>query len=98
MSYIDEIFTRLDIQHIREFLLHGVEECNISEKSYHERLKNAEKTASGYLRSFYDGNDEYEEKSMPVFNYISVVEEVYMEIGMQCGAALAMQLFGGERK
>jgi len=30
MSYISEIFERLHIQHIREFLLHGVEEMNVS--------------------------------------------------------------------
>ena len=34
MSYIDEIFRRANLQHIREFLLHGVEERKISTKSY----------------------------------------------------------------
>ncbi|MDD4414461.1 MAG: hypothetical protein PHR14_07960 [Oscillospiraceae bacterium] len=97
MSYIDDIFTRLDIQHIREFLLHGVEECNVSDKSYYERLKSAERISTSFLRSFYTDNSDYEESTMPVFSYISVVEEVYMEIGMQCGVKLAMQLLESDR-
>lgn len=92
MSYIDEIFTRLDVQHIREFLLHGTEECKISKQSYYERLRTAEKAANSFLRSFYSSDDEYEQSTMPVFNYVSATQEVYMEIGLQCGLLLATQI------
>lgn len=92
MNYIDEIFERADIQHIREFLLHGAEGCRINKKPYHERLITAQKTATRFLRAFYDDNDEYEESTMPVFNYVTTVEEVYTEIGLKCGIILGMQI------
>jgi len=38
MSYITEIFERLDLQQIREFLLHGVECGKVSDLSYKQRL------------------------------------------------------------
>lgn len=92
MSYIDGIFGRANMQNIREFLLYGVEEYHVSQKTYLERLKSAEKEANRYLRSFYDSDDEYEEASSPVFKYASVIEDVYMEIGLQCGFILAMEI------
>ena len=94
MNYIDEIFTRLDLQHIREFLLHGVEEMNISTKSYKERIDETQKPAVDFIRSKFPDMDEYETVTAKVYDYASACEEVYMEIGMQCGAVLAMQLFG----
>lgn len=44
MSYIDEIYNRLDIQQIREFLLHGVQCAEISDKTYEQMLKETEKS------------------------------------------------------
>ena len=35
MNYIDEIFTRANIQQIREFLLHGTEECYVIKITWH---------------------------------------------------------------
>lgn len=91
MSYMDEIFTRVNIQQIREFLLHGSEEGNIDTGDYKQRLETAQKAATRYLRSFYDDNDKYEELSTTVFDYIDVVQNIYMEIGLQCGFMLGMQ-------
>lgn len=91
MNYIDEIFTRANIQQIREFLLHGTEECYVDKGSFYERLKTAEKNAKKLLRSFYDSDDEYEESVIPIFDYISTVESVYMEIGLTSGILLGMQ-------
>lgn len=91
MNYIDEIFTRANIQQIREFLLHGTEEFYVDKGSFYERLKTAEKNATKLLHSFYDSDDEYEESTIPIFDYISTVERVYMEIGLKSGILLGMQ-------
>lgn len=92
MNYVDKIFDRVDIQHIREFLLHGVECCNISSESYSERLINAEKMAINFLHSLYNDDDEFEKSTMPMFEYARTIEEVYMEIGLQSGIILGMQI------
>ena len=96
MNYIDEIFERLNIQNIREFLLHGAEEMNISPQSYKERIDEKQIPAIEYIRSKFPYTDECEEITGKVYDYASACEEVYMEIGMQCGAELAMQLFDRE--
>ena len=92
MNYVDKIFARADIQHIREFLLYGVESCNISSESYSERLMTAEKNAINFLHSLYKNDDEFEKSTMPMFEYTRTIEEVYMEIGLQCGMFLGMQI------
>ena len=38
MDYIEKLFSRLNLQHIREFLLYGTEAVEITEQSYRERL------------------------------------------------------------
>ena len=43
MSYINDIFERLNLQQIREFLLHGVVCCEVSGQTYQQRLREAEK-------------------------------------------------------
>ena len=97
MSYITEIFERLDIQHIREFLLHGVDETEIDTRSYMERLKTPEKTMTSMLHSKFPDGKEYEEVTDKVYDYATAYEEVYMEIGLQCGFVLAMQIFNNTK-
>lgn len=92
MNYVDKIFDRADIQHIREFLLHGVECDNISSESYSERLMTAEINAINFLHSLYKDNDEFEKSTMPMFEYARTIEAVYMEIGLQIGIMLGMQI------
>lgn len=97
MTYISEIFERLDIQQIREFLLHGVEEMNTSDKTYYERLKNAEKIATGTLHARFPCEEDYEKVTDDVYELVGATQNVYMEVGMQCGAAIAMQLLGNPK-
>lgn len=91
MNYIDGIFTRADIQQIREFLLHGVEELNIDPRTYKERLESAQKSITVRLREEYPDNEEYEEITGLLYEYVSAAEAVYMEIGLQVGAMLVAQ-------
>ena len=93
MSYIDEIFKRLDIKHIREFLLNGMECFEISSKDYKQRVDDAQKPVIEMIDKITDKNEQ-EKIADEIFDYGAVVQEVYMEIGMQCGAALMVQLLG----
>lgn len=91
MNYIDEIFTRADIQQIREFLLHGVEALAIDPHTYKERLESIQKRMTARLREKYTDTEAYEEITGLLFEYVDAVEAVYMEIGLQAGAILAAQ-------
>jgi hypothetical protein len=93
MMCFSEIFSRLDIQQIREFLLNGVECVEIDTKTYEERLEVAGKAALDILHKRFPEMEAYEEITREVYNYVNTVENVYMEIGIQCGAVLATQLF-----
>lgn len=94
MSYISEIFDRANIQHIREFLLHGVECMGINDKSYKQRIKESGETTFAMIKTKFTDMNEQEKITNEVNGYVSAIENVYMEIGLQCGAALANQLLG----
>lgn len=97
MSYISEIFERLDLQQIREFLLHGTEEMNVSTDTYLKRLKSAEQIAAATLHNRFPCEKDYEQVTDDIYTMVTATQDVYMEIGMQCGAALAMQLLGNPK-
>lgn len=90
MNYIGEIFTRADIQQIREFLLHGAE-GNIDPRPYKERIESAYRALSVRLRRDYPNEKDFEEIIGFAYDYATATEEVYMEIGLQAGAILAAQ-------
>jgi len=92
MSYISEIFERLDIQCIREYLLHGCDATKIDSRSYLERLTTPEKALSSMLESKLADKNECEEVKDIIYDYANALEEVHMEIGLQCGFILAMQI------
>lgn len=92
MSYVTEIFKRLNIQNIREFLLHGCDEINVDSRSYEERLEKPEKVMRNMLHDQFPEEKEYEEVTNKIYDYASACEEVYMEIGLQCGFVLAMEI------
>jgi|GEM_PF-6566225 len=49
MSYYSDIFDRLDIQHIREFLLQGTEAVKIKQEGYKERIDKYKIAASDLI-------------------------------------------------
>jgi len=97
VNYTSEIFNRLNIQHIREFLLHGAECFDIRDKSYEDRIEELHKEAIKRVESGFSDRKESEAVVSEIYNYVSEVESVYMEIGMKCGAALAVQFLGGDK-
>lgn len=95
MNYIDEIFTRADIQKVRSFLLHGTAECFIDPRPYKERIERAEKRMTARLRETYPELEEYDEITGLLFAYVGEIGSVYTEIGLQVGAILAAQVCQG---
>ena len=91
MNYLDEIFKRGDVQQIREFLLHGVE-SNTDPSPYKERVESAQKRVTARLREEYPDSKDYEELLGLVYDYVTVVEAIYMEIGMQLDTILVAQV------
>lgn len=92
MSYISDIFERTNIQQVREFLLYGVECCNVTEKNYEQRLMEAEKNVEEIIRMKFRHDKEYEQAMAPIFDYAGELQDVYMEVRMQCGFMLAVNM------
>lgn len=85
MNYIDQIFERANIQHMREYLLHGGDLIEIDTRSYFERLKAPEKIMEDMLRSKFPDEEEYNDAANKIYDYVCATQEVYIEIGMQAG-------------
>lgn len=98
MDYITEIFNRANIQDIREFLLHGVEEVQYSTKSYKERIDESRKHVNGMIYRKFPDMEENEKIMDSVLDYGSEIQDVYMEVGLQCGFMLAMQILSNDDK
>ena len=92
MSYITEIFERVNLQQIREFLFNGVECADVINETYKKRLAIAEEDVFKVIDEKFTDKEERDKIVNDVHTYATVSEEVYMEIGMQCGAILAAQL------
>lgn len=94
MNYTSEIFERVNLQHIREFLFHGVECLEISNKSYEDRIEATHDKLVKRIKDSLSNEKEYEAIIGEIYGYATAIEDAYMEIGMQCGAILAIQLIG----
>ncbi|MBD5094819.1 MAG: hypothetical protein HDT26_11175 [Subdoligranulum sp.] len=97
MDYIDEIFTRADIQQIRAFLMDGAE-CVTDLRPYKERIDSAEQALSDHLHRDYPNENDFDEIISIKNAYGSAIENVYMEIGLQIGAILAAQVVWNVKK
>lgn len=95
MNYTSEIFERLNLQHIREFLMGGAECIDISNKSYEDRIEVSHNKTIKPIENKFSDKDEGEAVLDDIYSHIAMVEAAYMEIGIQCGAALAIKLLGG---
>jgi len=92
MGYIEEAFKRVDIQHIRDFVLHGAEANKISDLTYKERLDDS--TASMYVRlkNLCQDEEDYDDTMDDFHHALSVYTNVYTEIGIKIGAKLQHDL------
>ena len=92
MDYITEIFERANLQQICEFLLCGGGDAGVSDKSYTQRIENIEGAFFETLRTKFPDVKEREKVSEDICAYTATIQNVYMEIGMRCGAILTMSL------
>lgn len=92
MNFISEIFERANLQQICDFLLYGAEAVQISDKSYEQRIKEADHQMIAVIKeNLPNYNDtEIENVINRISNYCLDLEKVYMEIGIQCGIMLSM--------
>ena len=86
-----KVFERLDIQQIRGFLQCGELE-KASPKSYEQRISKAQEQINKRLKEIIHNEKEFIEAESEVNDYVSVCEDVYMEMGIKCGAILIMNL------
>ena len=95
MTYIEKIFKRANIQQIREFLLNDASDSHINNLTYEERIAAADdEMLQFYTEKFPDATaEELNNFTTIMWTYKSVAENVYTEIGMQCGAYIISQLF-----
>lgn len=91
MSYLSDIFKRANIQQISEFLLNGGGLMKVNHMSYGQRLAEGRKQAMKMIQTHFP--NEREEMESKLLNAVSAYEDVYMEIGLQAGILLAVQIF-----
>lgn len=92
MDYIEKLFSRLNLQHIREFLLYGTEAVEITEQN-RERLDTSQQPVLEMIQKAYPGELESSEVDL-FYQALSAAQEVYLEIGIRAGAILTAQLLG----
>jgi hypothetical protein len=86
-----EIFSRMDIQQIRAFLLYGEETCVNQNTTYSERLRDGEKPIQNRLKDLYHDEAEYEKAVSDLNEALIVYKEVHTEIGMKFAAKILFQ-------
>lgn len=92
MSEIDELFSRLHLQNIRSNLRCGMDLISIDPDSYVQRLSKAWKPARTAIHEAIEDEEEYEKVASAVLICMGSCEDVFMEIGMKCGASIQRQL------
>lgn len=92
MSHISEVFERASIQSIREYLLRGISNDEINPMNYTEHLAKAQKAVTQLIAERLPNSEEHEEIKDRIYDYAGACEDVYMEIGLQCGFILAMEI------
>ena len=92
-EYIKDIFARMDLQQIREFVLYATDAFCKESENYHIRLKRESDPLYKRLESLYHDNEEKLDKVTNEFSQaLATHDAVYMEIGMKVGARLFHQL------
>lgn len=92
MDYIDQIFARMDLEQIRNFLLCGVEGFTQPMHSYKDFLKESTTPIHKRFEKIYKDDNELDEAIYELSNALHAYEYVYMNIGMKAGAKIVHQL------
>lgn len=92
MDNLEKIFERASIQQIRSFILSGDRALELETGTQQERADRACRYASAFFERKFPDMKEFDEIFQEVVNYVCVVENAYMEVGMQVGMLLASQI------
>ena len=92
MYKAEQIFRRLSLQSIREYLMYGRELFEKDPRSFDERVLTKEDNVLDMLEEKFPDPTEYDHVANIFLDHVNTSKEVFMEIGMQCGFILAMQL------
>jgi len=87
-----EIFKRMNLQDIRNFLIYGADEYVPDTRSYAARIKAGSNSIYKRLESIYPKGTELDAANNDLSAALDAYEEVYMELGMKAGARLVWQL------
>jgi hypothetical protein len=88
------LLRRANLNSIQSFLIYGDESFEeASQKTYSERITDAQKQAADFFKARYSDIDEYDEIAGYFNDQAAVFEEVYFEIGLILGTKIAFQLY-----
>lgn len=92
MSYITDIYERANLQQIQSFLCVGTAKRQTDRRDYQRRVEQADEELLDSLRTLLPDREAMERVSSLVCQYGNACQDAYMEMGMQVGALLAVQL------
>lgn len=90
-SYLSAMKRRLNLQTIGAYIRDGIDICTISKTSFDQREEDAFSKLENFLTEKYNKDGTIEMISH-LTTYMSVVQEVYFNLGMKAGATLQRQL------
>ena len=89
----NDFLQRAELFSLQTFIKYGCETFSkLPEKTYSERLKEANKNMKDFCDKKFDDIKEYDEVYGYFHEQASVFEDVYFEIGLIVGAKIAFQL------
>ena len=90
-----DLLQRTNLNSIETILMHGGENFEKPpDKTYSERLADANKKARAFFKARYTDIEEYDEIAGYFDEQAAVFEDVYFEIGLLIGAKIAYQIRG----
>lgn len=92
MSYFLDPFSKVNIQQIASFIMYGDEFTIPTKGSYEQRIEEAWNSFVKEAKKLYPDLKETDRIFDFIIFYASVVEEIYMEVGMRCRSRAGSKL------
>jgi len=91
-GFIKDMFARMNLQQIREFLLCGAEDEHVVFETYDIWLKRESEPIYNRISNLYPDEAENDRAANDLSQALSAHDAIYMELGMKAGARLIYQL------